>query len=327
MPESFELLDQAIDALLAGAPPVQFNAHSDVELTPLVEIASALTRMPEEHFQSRLRDELERRASMSNMGSNMGSNIGTAAATKSVREGFHTVTPFIAVSEPEKLIALLKHAFNAEETGRSPKDHDFHVEVRVGDSMLMIHDCAPGGEKIGAFHVYLPDSDAAYTRALEAGATGMGAPEDRPYGERQGTVKDLAGNLWYIATRFPSTEAPEGAGSVMPYVHPAKARVFIDFVTRAFDGKEMAVYEDAQGRVMHAAVRIGDSLIEMGEAPNQTQSNGFFLYVDDCDAWYRRALAAGAISLIEPADQPYGRAAAIRDPFGYQWGLCSLPAR
>jgi len=255
------------------------------------------------------------------------SNIETAAATKPIREGFHTVTPFIAVSEPEKLIALLKHAFNAEERGRSPKDHGFHVEVRVGDSMLMIHDCAPGGEKIGAFHVYVPDSDAAYKRALEAGATAMGAPEDRPYGERQGTVKDLAGNLWYIATRFPSTEAPEGAGAVMPYVHPAKARVFIDFVTRAFDGKEMAVYEDAQGRVMHAAVRIGDSVIEMGEAPNQTQSNGFFLYVDDCDAWYRRALAAGATSLIEPADPPYGRAAAVRDPFGYQWGLCSLPAK
>jgi PhnB protein len=323
MPERFEILDQAIDALLAGAPPGTshegLDAQSDAELTPLVEIASALTCMPEEHFQSRLRDELERRASMS--------NIGTAAATKSIREGFHTVTPFIAVSEPEKLIALLKHAFNAEETGRSPKDHGFHVEVRIGDSMLMIHDCAPGGEKIGAFHVYLPDSDAAYTRALEAGATGMGAPEDRPYGERQGTVKDLAGNLWYIATRFPSTQAPEGAGSVMPYVHPAKARIFIDFVTRAFDGKEMAVYEDPQGRVMHAAVRIGDSIIEMGEAPNQTQSNGFFLYVDDCDAWYGRALAAGATSLIEPADAPYGRAAAIRDPFGYQWGLCSLPAR
>jgi PhnB protein len=323
MPERFEILDQAIDALVAGAPPGTshkgLDAQSDAELTPLVEIASALTCMPEEHFQSRLRDELERRASVS--------NIGTAAATKSIREGFHTVTPFIAVSEPEKLIALLKHAFNAEETGRSPKDHGFHVEVRIGDSMLMIHDCAPGGEKIGAFHVYLPDSDAAYTRALEAGATGMGAPEDRPYGERQGTVKDLAGNLWYIATRFPSTQAPEGAGSVMPYVHPAKARIFIDFVTRAFDGKEMAVYEDPQGRVMHAAVRIGDSIIEMGEAPNQTQSNGFFLYVDDCDAWYGRALAAGATSLIEPADAPYGRAAAIRDPFGYQWGLCSLPAR
>ena len=319
MAERCEILDQAIDALLTGAPSVQFNAQSDAELTSLMQIASALTRMPDEHFQSRLRNELERRASMS--------NIETAAATKPIREGFHTVTPFIAVSEPEKLIALLKHAFNAEERGRSPKDHGFHVEVRVGDSMLMIHDCAPGGEKIGAFHVYVPDSDAAYKRALEAGATAMGAPEDRPYGERQGTVKDLAGNLWYIATRFPSTEAPEGAGAVMPYVHPAKARVFIDFVTRAFDGKEMAVYEDAQGRVMHAAVRIGDSVIEMGEAPNQTQSNGFFLYVDDCDAWYRRALAAGATSLIEPADPPYGRAAAVRDPFGYQWGLCSLPAK
>jgi PhnB protein len=296
---------------------VQFNPQPDAELTPLVQIASALTRMPEEHFQSRLWDELKRRASMS--------NIGTATASKPIREGFRTVTPFIAVPEPEKLIALLKHAFNAEETGRSPKDHGFHVEVRVGDSMLMIHDSAPGGEKIGAFHVYVPDSDAAYKRALETGAIGMGSPEDRPYGERQGTVKDVGGNLWYIATRFPSTEAIEGAGSVMPYVHPAKARVFIDFVTRAFEGKEVAVYEDAHGRVMHAAVRIGDSVIEMGEAPNQTQSNGFFLYVDDCDAWYQRALGAGATSLIEPADQPYGRAAGVRDPFGYQWGLCSLP--
>ena len=88
----------------------------------------------------------------------------------------------------------------------------------------------------------------------------------------------------------------------------------------------MGVYEES-GRVMHAAVRIGDAVLEMGEPREEVQPmpSRFFLYVDDCDAWYRRAVAAGATSLEEPADQPYGhRTAVVVDPFGYQWVPASL---
>lgn len=247
----------------------------------------------------------------------------TLAAAVPVRQGFRTVTPYITVTEGDKLIEFLKRAFGAEETLRSPSPNGFHAEVRIGDSMLMIGsgEAVRGREWIGAFHVYVPDCDVAYRRALDAGAMSLGEPGDRPYGERSGSVKDFSGNTWYIATRFASTAAPEGLGTVMPYLHPAKARVFIDFLKQAFAAEEMGVYE-VSGRVMHAAMRIGDAVLEMGEPPEQMapSPSGFFLYVEDCDAWYRRAVAAGATSVEEPADQPYGyRTAIVLDPFGYQW--------
>ncbi|MBZ5626891.1 MAG: VOC family protein [Acidobacteriia bacterium] len=76
------------------------------------------------------------------------------------------------------------------------------------------------------------------------------------------------------------------------------------------------------GRVMHAAVRVGDAVLEMGEPVDRSDlpSNGFFLFVEDVDAAYARALAAGATAVRSPDDIPYGlRSAIVRDPGGYLW--------
>jgi uncharacterized glyoxalase superfamily protein PhnB len=307
-----ERLDQAIDAILARSP---FET-ADPELRALVGIARALREMPFENFRLRLKAELQRRAVM------------TPVATAPIREGFRTVTPYITVLEGAKLIEFLKHTFGAEELLRSPTPAGFHAEVRIGDSILMIGsgESVRGHERIGAFHVYVPDCDAAYQRAVEAGGISMGEPADRPYGERSGFVKDLAGNHWYLATRFPSVVAPEGLGTVLPFLLPPKARLFIAFLKEAFGAEEMAVFEES-GRVLHAAVRIGDSVLEMGEASGEAppMASRFFLYVQDCDAWYRRAIGAGATSVEEPADRPYGhRTATVLDPFGHQWVPASL---
>jgi uncharacterized glyoxalase superfamily protein PhnB len=100
----------------------------------------------------------------------------------------------------------------------------------------------------------------------------------------------------------------------------------LEFLKRAFGAEEMGVFEES-GRVMHAAARIGDAVLEMGEPPNEAPHlpGRFFLYVADCDAWHRRAVAAGATSLDGPADQPYGhRTAVVEDPFGNQWVTASL---
>jgi PhnB protein len=307
-----ELLNQGIDAILAGATP----AASGSELDALAQVAGALRGMPAEGFRSRLKAELQRRATM------------TPTAAASIREGFRRVTPYITAPDGAQVIEFLKHTFGAEELLRSPSPVGFHAEVRIGDSILMIGsgESVRGRERMGAFHVYVPDCDAAYQRALAAGATSLGEPADRPYGERSGFVKDPAGNHWYIATRFPSIVAPEGLGTVLPFVYPGRARAFIDFVKRAFAAEEMAVFEES-GRVVHGAVRIGDAVLEMGEPPGETPSlrSRFFLYVEDCDTWYRRAIAAGAASIQEPADQPYGhRTAIVEDPFGYEWVPASL---
>jgi PhnB protein len=167
------------------------------------------------------------------------------------------------------------------------------------------------------------DCDATCARAAAAGATSIGEPADRPYGERSGFVTDPFGNTLYIATRFAS--APEGYNDILPYLHPRKARPYIEFLSQAFGAKEIGVYEQ-DGRVMHAAVRIGDSVVEMGEAGDAiVPTGGFFMYVEDVDAVYERAIAAGATSLRPPTNEPAGhRGAALRDPVGYTWYAATL---
>ena len=146
-----------------------------------------------------------------------------------------------------------------------------------------------------------------------------GEPADRPYGERSAFVQDPFGNFWYIATRLAG--APEGFGSVLPYLHPAHARQYIDFLQRAFAAEEMAVYEDA-GRVMHAMVRLGDAVVELGEPEDRAgiPLNGLFFFVNDVDAAYARAVEAGATTVRPPNNIPSGlRSAIVRDPEGYFW--------
>ena len=307
-----ELLDQAIRAVLTRTP----MAAPHTRLEPLLRIAAALREMPAADFQSRLRSELQRRVMM------------TPAAPPPVRKGFRTVTPYITVPEGARLIEFLQRTFGAEELLRAPSPAGFHAEIRIGDSMLMIGsgESVRGRERIGAFHTYVPDCDAAYQRALDAGATSLGAPADRPYGERSAFVKDFAGNHWYIATRFASNAAPEGLGTVVPFLTLPEVKAYIEFLKRAFGAEEMGVFEES-GRVAHAAVRIGGAVLEMGEARDQAPPLPFmfFLYVEDCDAWYRRAVAAGAASIEEPNDKPYGnRTATVVDAFGNQWVPASL---
>jgi PhnB protein len=109
---------------------------------------------------------------------------------------------------------------------------------------------------------------------------------------------------------------------VNAYLHPRRAQPVIDFLKSAFGGQEIAKYSSPEGVIHHAQIRVGDAVIEMGEANGvyQPMQSMFYIYVADCDAVYRRALAAGAKSTQEPTDQPYGdRNAAVVDPFGNTW--------
>jgi uncharacterized glyoxalase superfamily protein PhnB len=304
MPEDalIEQLDQAIDALLAGGQP-----PTDPEIAALAAVAADLRYLPDEKFQQRLKSDLQRRVSM------------TASTTVSARESVSAITPFIAVQNAPALIEFLKQTFGAEETARNPHGDGFVASLRIGDSdvLVMGGESLRGHERIGAFHAFVPDCDAVYDRAIKAGGTSMGEPADRPYGERSGFVKDATGNYWYIATRFASNVAPEGAGSIVPYMHPSKALPFIDFLKRAFGAQEIGVYEHG-GRVMHAIVRIGNAVLEMGEAnPNPAVSPCTSRIAMPCtSARSRPALHRCG----RRADQAYGeRTAGLVDPFGFQW--------
>jgi len=311
-----EQLDQAIESLLAGARPA---VGGEAELAALAGIAGMLRDLPSENFKTRLKTELQRRASMSS----------TASAVAGVRGGFRTVTPFLIHDQAADLVEFMKTTFGAEELKRNTgaAAYGFYSEVRIGDSVIMVGGgtAASRGNLPAALHVYVADCDAAYGRALQAGAvTIMGAwgePADRPYGERSAFVQDAFGNYWYIATHLASGAPSEDLGAVLPYLHPEGVRKYIDFLKRAFGAEEMAVIEQS-GRVMHAAVRVGNAVLEMGEPEDRRgiPSNGFFLFVEDVEAAYARALAAGATAVRPPDDLPYGlRSAIVRDPGGYLW--------
>jgi PhnB protein len=171
-------------------------------------------------------------------------------------------------------------------------------------------------------HVYVEDVDAAFQRALAAGATSLGEPADRPYGERAGFVRDAFGNHWFIATHLGGSYLPEGLRTVTPFVHAEGTEQYIGFLKRAFGAVEESRHATPEGGVMYAVLRIGNAAIELGEAkgPVASMPSGFYLYVGDADAFYRQALAAGAKSLSPPTDQWYGdRVAAVEDSMGNHW--------
>ena len=121
---------------------------------------------------------------------------------------------------------------------------------------------------------------------------------------------------------------PDGFHTVTPYLLVQGADRLIAFLTQAFDAAELESHRVTvpDGRVMNAAVRIGDSVVEMGEASAEfpPRPGSLHLYVPDADAVYARALAAGATSLREPADQYYGdREAGVADPFGNHWYIAT----
>jgi uncharacterized glyoxalase superfamily protein PhnB len=173
-----------------------------------------------------------------------------------------------------------------------------------------------------ALHVYVEDVDAVHRRAIEAGASSLSEPTDQPYGERGSGVKDAAGNYWYIATGTGDHYIQSGMHNVNVYLHPKRAEPVIKFLERGLGAVDAQKYASPDGVVHHATVKIGDSVIEMGEAQERYESmpTMFYVYVPDVDASYLRALQAGGASMKPPADEAYGdRTAAVKDPFGNQW--------
>jgi uncharacterized glyoxalase superfamily protein PhnB len=204
-----------------------------------------------------------------------------------------------------------------------------HSEFRIGESMLMIGggENRRGTDMPAALHLYVPNVDEVYERAVKAGATIQQAPTDQEYGERSAAFLDPGGNEWYPATAMGASYLPGETQNLMPYLHPIGAAKQIEFLEQAFGAEVVGRYASPEGFIYHAKVRVGNSLVEMGEAhgPWQPMPGMFMMYVEDVDAWYARAVRApGAVSQGEPADQPYGdRVGAVKDPFGNIWYIAS----
>jgi PhnB protein len=335
-----ERLDDAIEAILSGQQ--EGLALAEPELATLLMVADDLRALPDPGFQSKLRAEL-----IPPMEDEMTTMTADDVTTK-----FPSIRPYLLVPDADGMIAFLQETLGAELLGRypAPDGRVMHAALRVGDSLIEMGEAA--GEhkpRPMAVHIYIDDVDGAYSRALAAGATPTHPLTDQAYGDREGGVKDRWGNIWYLAThqedvteeelmqRFggggskPRKQPgvgprPEGYHTVTPFLHARGARNLITFLENAFGGTTAHVTEMPGREVAHAAVRIGDSLIELGEAHGESQPMpaAIHLFVANVDSVYDRSLRAGATSVEPPADKPYGeRGAWVIDPFDNQWFIAT----
>jgi PhnB protein len=120
---------------------------------------------------------------------------------KHIRHGIGSLRPYLYGRLD--LPILLQQAFGAEELERLPVgDKGFHIETKIGDSMVVLEvgePPHPGGTP-ASIYVYVEDVDTVYRNAIAAGATSVSAPSDKPYQERSAGIEDSYGNTWYIAT-------------------------------------------------------------------------------------------------------------------------------
>jgi PhnB protein len=118
---------------------------------------------------------------------------------------------------------------------------------------------------------------------------------------------------------------PDGYNTVCPYLVVSGVGQLIEFTKQVFGAKEVHVSKRPDGSIQHAEIKIGDSIVMMGEGQGIKNFPGMLhLYMEDVDGVYQRAITAGAKSLREPADQPYGdRTGAVEDAFGNQWWIAT----
>jgi PhnB protein len=125
----------------------------------------------------------------------------TVKTNKYIRHGMGTVRPYLfgSLDTPE----FVTKVFEAQELERSESGGGFHVELKIGDSVVVLE---TGNEEFtasatrSAVYVYVEDVDVTYQRAIQAGATALSAPKDKPYQERSAGVKDPFGNTWWLST-------------------------------------------------------------------------------------------------------------------------------
>jgi PhnB protein len=124
--------------------------------------------------------------------------------------------------------------------------------------------------------------------------------------------------------------------TVTPYIVFEDAAAAIEFYKRAFGAEEVSRHLDPNGRVLHAEIRLGDSMIMLTEESpaypdmQSAKKRGgspvhLFLYLDDVDLFAAKAVDAGASMLMEIADKEYGRSGGLKDPFGLTWWITTAP--
>ena len=114
--------------------------------------------------------------------------------------------------------------------------------------------------------------------------------------------------------------------TVMPYLVVKDAAQFITFMQKVFDAKETHKSMRDEHTIMHGEIMIGESTIMFADSTEKISpmTAGLFIYVGDADEIFKKAIDAGATSVMEVADQSYGRSGGVKDPFGNVWWITSV---
>lgn len=298
---------------------------------------------------------------------------GDTKALPNPPAGFFTLTPNLVVNDVDAAVDYYTKVFGATKRFSlpGPDGKTIHAEIQIGDSIVMLGaEMAEMGAKSpktlggspGSLLYYVTDADAVIKTAVDAGAT-VGMPaQDMFWGDRWGTLVDPFGHNWDIATHKedltdeqigermkammgqPATPTPgtpakshqrEGYHTLTPTVVAVDAKALIAFYKEAFGAEELNSTPMPDGRIMHAEVKIGDSILmladkfpEMGESKTPKDLSGtpfaLMMYVPDADATFQKATAAGAEAKEQPHDAFWGdRYAGVSDPSGHHWGIAT----
>jgi PhnB protein len=278
--------------------------------------------------------------------------------------------PHLVVAGASEAIAAYAELFGAEEIYRAPGPGGIvlHAMIRIGDSIITLSDEQPqarsfapgkfGGSPVN-LHVYVDDADAAFARALSAGATELAPVRYQFWGNRHGSFTGPFGHTWWVATRVadvPGEEiaqlaaralagetieepasaerlpVPDGWSTVTTSLVVSDVGAAARFYAEAFGATTRSQTPAPDGEPFHAEIQIRDQILMLSRAPSNrsspTQLGGtpvqLTYYVEDTDTAVAEALAAGAKLLIEPQDMFWGdRWAELEDPFGHVWSLAT----
>jgi len=134
-------------------------------------------------------------------------------AVHPIPDTYHTLTPYLIAKDAPKTVEFLKEALGAElafEPMLQPDGKIMHADLRIGDSHVMISSATDQHPAMPCMvHVYVPDVDEVYKRAVAAGGKSMMEPTDQFYGDRGASITDPSGNHWYIATHKEDVTMPD----------------------------------------------------------------------------------------------------------------------
>ena len=240
------------------------------------------------------------------------------------------IFPFLRYTDAPAAIDWLGRAFLfAKQVAYDGPDGTIvHAELRHGSGVIGLSSATPATESNPwssirqGVYVTIDNVDAHHERARAAGARIAISPYDTHYGSREYSAWDLEGHLWGFGT-YPMG-SPEGEPNVFPELVYRTGAGAVNWLAHAFGFTPAVQVPGPDGKPLHAEMRLGDStmMLNLGETSGDQPRQAISVRVDDPDAFFARASAAGAVVVRAPETTHYGaRSCWLRDPENFLWGF------